>query len=70
MKKKKIPTVRVEPKTFGSVVSALPIKLLGNISNLEFLINIKIENMLYGLWEISPTISASLRVHNIFHFVR
>ena len=43
--------VRVEPRAFGSVVGALPTELLGDISNLEYFINIKIENMLYGLWE-------------------
>ena len=43
--------VRVEPRAFGSVVGALPTELLGHISNLEYFINIKIENMLYGLRE-------------------
>ena len=52
------------------VVGALPIELLGNISTTEYLINIKIENMLYGLLEISSKFSGSLRVHNIFYFVR
>ena len=43
--------VRVEPRAFGSVVGALPTEVLGDISNLEYFINIKIENMLYGLRE-------------------
>ena len=45
------PTARVEPEAFGSVVGALPIEVLWNISTREYLINIKIKNMLYGLWE-------------------
>ena len=48
---KKPPTVKVELGAFGSVVGALQTELLGNISTLEYFINIKIENMLYGLWE-------------------
>ena len=41
--------MRVEPEAFGSVAGALPIELLRNISTMEYLINIKIEDMLYGL---------------------
>ena len=42
--------MRVEPEAFSSVVGALPIpELLGYISNMEYLINVKIENMLHGL---------------------
>ena len=43
--------VRVEPGAFDSVVGALPTELLGNISTLEYFINIKIENMFYVLGE-------------------
>ena len=48
--RQKPPRVRVELGAFGSVVGALTIELLGNISTMEYLININIENMLYGLW--------------------
>ena len=47
--KKKTPTGTVEPGAFGSVVIALPMQVLGNISFMEYFINIKIENMFYGL---------------------
>ena len=40
--------VSIEPVSFGSVAGALPTELLGNISTVEYFINIKIENMLYG----------------------
>ena len=41
----------VEPGDFGFVVGAQPTELLRNKSIKEYLINIKIENMLYGLCE-------------------
>ena len=68
--KKKTPMGRVEPGAFESVVSSLPMELLENISTVEYLINIKMENMFYGLWEKSSNFSAGLPVHNIFHLVR
>ena len=40
MKKKNPPMARVEPGAFGSLVSMLPIELLGYISTREYLINI------------------------------
>ena len=47
---KKPPKVRVKPGTFGSSAGALPIELhvQENISFMQYLITIKIENMLYG----------------------
>ena len=42
---------RVKPGSFGSVVGALPNELLGKISTTEYLINMNIQNMLYGLWK-------------------
>ena len=45
--KKKPPTERVKPGAFGSVVVALPMELLGNISIMDYFVNKKIENMLY-----------------------
>ena len=62
--------MRVELGAFGSVVGSLPIELLGNVTIMEYLINITIENMLYGLWGNSSKFSGSLRVYKIFHFVR
>ena len=41
----------VEPGASGSVVGALKTVLYGIISKMEYYINLKIENMLYGLWE-------------------
>ena len=42
--------MRVVPGVFDTVVGALPIELLGNMSTMGYLINIKIEDMLYELW--------------------
>ena len=41
---------RVKPECFSTVISALPIELLRNLSSTEYLINIKIEKMLLILW--------------------
>ena len=43
--------MRVEPAAFGSEAGAIPTELLGNIFTMEYFINMKIENMLYGHWE-------------------
>ena len=48
---KKTSEMRVEQGAFGSVAGVLPIELHGNISFMQYLIKIKIENILYGLWE-------------------
>ena len=65
--------MRVEPGAFSSVFEALPIPdLPGYISNMEYLINIKIENMLHGLggnflhWVLS-NFSASFTVYGTSH---
>ena len=67
---KKNPTVTVESGAFVVVAGVLPMELLGYILIIEYLICIKIENMLYGLWENSSNFLTNLRVHNIFHLVR
>ena len=46
-KKKNIPTTGVELEAFG----ALPMELNGNIPSAEYLIYIKKESTLSGLWE-------------------
>ena len=48
LKKKKPPIGIFNPGAFGCVVFALPMELLGNISNMEYIIKIKVGNMLYG----------------------
>ena len=50
-KTKNPPNARFKPGAFGSGVGALPIELLGNISNFGYFININKENMLFELWE-------------------
>ena len=51
IKKKQTQSLRDEPGSFASEVGVLPTERIGNISNMEYIIDIKIENMLYGLWE-------------------
>ena len=67
--------MKVELGAFGSVVGELQTELLWNISTLEYFINIKIENMLYGLWEnfdieFNRNSQQAFAFIIFFHFVR
>ena len=67
------PKERVEAGAFTSVFGSLSSELFGNLSNMEYFIHIKMENMLYGLWEnffIEFQLNSQQAFAYTFHFIR